>query len=51
MNYSFIYSESRTAIHYFEPHEEDLTRSDHLENMGADGKILLQWNFNKQVIY
>lgn len=45
----FIYSESRTAINYFECCE-DLKRSDHLENMGLGRKILLQWNFNQQVI-
>jgi hypothetical protein len=49
MYYIFIYSESRTAINSFE-HLEDLRRSDHLGNMGVGGNILLQWNFNNQVI-
>lgn len=49
MYYIFIYSESRTAINYFECCE-DLKRNDDLENMDVGRKILLQWNFNQQVI-
>jgi hypothetical protein len=49
MYYIVIYSESRTAINYFECCG-NLKRSDHLENMDVDRKILLQWNVNQQVI-
>jgi len=45
----FIYSESRTVINYFERFE-DLKRRDYLENMDVGRKLLLQWNFNQQVI-
>jgi hypothetical protein len=40
MYYILIYSESRSAVNYFE-RCEDLKRSDHLENMDVGRKILL----------